>query len=65
MVVILCLSQASAYEPATDDWTTKTSMPSAQVSTYVSSLAADVVNGKLYALGDLVTFEYTPSNDIL
>ncbi len=56
---------ASAYDPATDTWTTKTSMPSAQVSTYVSSLAADVVYGKLYALGGLVTFEYTPSNDIL
>jgi len=59
------LDTASEYDPASNAWKTKTSMPSAAVSTIISPLAADAANGKLYVIGGLVTYEYTPSNDIL
>lgn len=59
------LDTTSEYDPANDAWKAKTSMPSGAVSPLVSPLAADVANGKLYVIGGLVTYEYTPSNDIL
>jgi N-acetylneuraminic acid mutarotase len=59
------LDTTSEYDPANDAWKTKTPMPSGVISPLVSLLAADVANGKLYVIGGLVTYEYTPSNDIL
>jgi len=56
------LSTNEEYDPSTDSWTTKASMPTARFY-----LAAAAVNGKIYAIGgngssgDLSTNEeYTP-----
>jgi N-acetylneuraminic acid mutarotase len=46
-----------AYDPATDTWTTKTSMPKAD-----SDFSANVVDGKIYLIG-AQTQVYDPAND--
>jgi hypothetical protein len=52
------LSTVEAYDPTTDTWTTKAPMPTPR------SGLANVVNGKIYVIGDLSAVEeYDPETD--
>ncbi len=46
------------YDPATDSWTTKTSVPNA-----VHNYASAVVNNKIYLISETLTQIYNPDND--
>ncbi|GMQ82909.1 MAG: hypothetical protein BMS9Abin05_2375 [Rhodothermia bacterium] len=46
----LVFSTVEEYDPATDTWTTKTSMPGPR-----TALSASTVNGKIYAIGGTLT----------
>jgi Uncharacterized protein conserved in bacteria len=52
------LSSVEAYDPSTDTWTTKASMPAAR-----EQFCTEVVNGKIYAIGGANSssvYEYNP-----
>ena len=55
---IYYLSTNEEYDPSTDSWTTKASMPTAR-----SVLAAAAVNGKIYAIGGYRPSSYLSTNE--
>ena len=52
------LSTVEEYDPATDTWTRKADMPTAEWN-----FSTSVVNGKIYSIGRSVVQEYDPSTD--
>ena len=52
------LSTVEEYDPATDTWTRKADMPTAE-----SDCSTSVVNGKIYSIGRSVVQEYDPVTD--
>jgi N-acetylneuraminic acid mutarotase len=52
------LSTVEEYDPATDTWTRKADMPTAEWD-----FSTSVVNGKIYSIGPLVVQEYDPVTD--
>jgi N-acetylneuraminic acid mutarotase len=54
------LDWVNAYDNTVDQWMPKTPMPSSQ-----SFVRAETIGDKIYIFDTNITFEYTPSNDIL
>ena len=52
------LSTVEEYDPATDTWTRKADMPTAE-----RNFSTSVVNGKIYSIGYMVVQEYDPVTD--
>jgi energy-converting hydrogenase Eha subunit A len=56
--LLVSLPNIAVVKATADSWTTKASMPKPQIG-----LRAAVVNGKIYAIGGAVNYEYDPAAD--